>query len=188
MIKLGTVVVLGTLEEAWKKLETPIKKIFDLFGDLSEKVDGPLKSALTWLKDTALGALQAGFEGISNAIQAATTFMENLIAAIQRFVPPEIITPGSPTPFEIGFVGIGDAIKAATADIKQMQNTLSVGSFGTPSQGILSPIIPAQQPITNNAGDVITYSNNNNYNLTTQSTFSTASLRNQFAVMEVLGA
>jgi hypothetical protein len=45
------------------------------------------------------------------AIQAATAWLKDMAAKIANLKLPDWLTPGSPTPFEMGLRGIGKAIK-----------------------------------------------------------------------------
>lgn len=58
-----------------------------------------------------LPAITAGFNGIVTAIQSATTWLNTLAANITALQLPPWLTPGSPTPFELGLLGIATALQ-----------------------------------------------------------------------------
>lgn len=69
----------------------------------------PLFSALA---TETLPKVGSAFEGISTAIGNVTQFLSGLAKDISSLKLPEWLQPGSPTPFEMGLVGIGTALQA----------------------------------------------------------------------------
>jgi len=81
--------------------------VFKLLSDFINNSVMPVVIALgNWLVDH----LQPAFEGISDAIQGVISFIHNLTTAINNIKLPKWLTPGSPTPFEIGLLGIQAAL------------------------------------------------------------------------------
>lgn len=81
--------------------------VFKLLSDFINNNVMPVVIALgNWLVDH----LQPAFEGISNAIQGVINFIHSLTTAIDNIKLPKWLTPGSPTPFEIGLLGIQSAL------------------------------------------------------------------------------
>lgn len=58
----------------------------------------------------ALGSLGGAFEGIANGIQKVFYWVVDLQNKLLGLKIPSWLTPGSPTPFELGLRGIGDAM------------------------------------------------------------------------------
>lgn len=56
-----------------------------------------------------------GFENIRTAIQKIIDFAQRLRDKLMSITLPAWLTPGSPTPFEIGLLGIADALKAVNS-------------------------------------------------------------------------
>lgn len=95
------------LKAVWEWISTKILPIFD---EIKTKVEGPLGDALKWLNDTILGPLTKSFGGISGAVQDVMTWIGKLTEELRKVKLPDWLTPGSPTPFELGLRGIGAAL------------------------------------------------------------------------------
>lgn len=122
---LNTAVTLAitALAGIWEKTLLPALKsagtwISDTFGPILEKFKG-------WLDDVTGGA-----EGISGAIGTVVGWIENLTAKLGSVKLPDWMTPGSPTPWEMGLRGIADALgEVSNAQMPQ----LSAGLGGLPA-------------------------------------------------------
>lgn len=79
-------------------------------GDTINETLGPAIEWVTGLFDKAKG----GLEGISGVITKVTGFFDKLAEKVRNFKLPDVLTPGSPTPFEQGLVGVGDALVMVT--------------------------------------------------------------------------
>lgn len=80
---------------------------FQRIGDYLSATFGPvLEDVTAWLNDVT-----GGFEGISGAVQGAIDWLNGLADSISNLKLPDWLTPGSPTPLEIGLRGIGDALQ-----------------------------------------------------------------------------
>lgn len=78
---------------------------------------GPiLNSFVGWLGDVT-----GGVDGISTAFSKAIDWIERLTEKIKNVKLPDWMTPGSPTPLELGLIGIARASQMATADFSRMQ-------------------------------------------------------------------
>lgn len=55
------------------------------------------------------------FQAIANAIGQLIGYIRQLVSSLASIVLPDALTPGSPTPFEIGLRGIGDAMDALSS-------------------------------------------------------------------------
>lgn len=80
-----------------------------VFDTLKEIVGTGLKVAID-IVTPILAGLKGAFDTIKNAIQPVIDFIGNLTAALGSITLPDWLTPGSPTPFELGLLGIGKAI------------------------------------------------------------------------------
>lgn len=92
----------------WVK-DNLLPPIQDLVGELKEKLSPALETVKGWF-DKGKTAL----EGISETIQKVTGFFQDLAAKAANFKLPPVLTPGSPTPFEMGLRGIGEALVDVT--------------------------------------------------------------------------
>lgn len=72
-------------------------------------------NAMAWAIDTAKGAIDA-IKGAVDAVKDAFSWWKDVIDAVKSSLVdielPEWLTPGSPTPLELGIRGITDAIRA----------------------------------------------------------------------------
>lgn len=120
-------------EEFGEKLGPALELIFDAlnrivnaFADTNEEVDamdaliGLLKISLDVII-TAVEATAVAFHLLANAIEAVDNFIDGVKEKFQRFGEtisglddklPDWLTPGSPTPLEIGLRGLNDAINS----------------------------------------------------------------------------
>lgn len=79
---------------------------------------GTALGALTGPIDTAkgiIGDLAGVFDGVGGAISGVISWLGRLAAKLGSIQLPGWLTPGSPTPFEVGLWGIVDALKAVSA-------------------------------------------------------------------------
>jgi len=95
---------------------------FKMLGEITEKVMQIISKEVTSKLDTAKGA----FSGIISKIKDLIKFFKDLAAAAANFKLPPLLTPGSPTPFEMGLRGINDAMK----EINQKSLPAFTGGFG----------------------------------------------------------
>jgi hypothetical protein len=145
---LGAVfgVAITALAGLWQKVLQPaLKEVWEF---LNEKVFPLFKELGKWLKETfgpildgivkgALAGLKSAFEGISGAIKDATQWLSDMAAKISSIKLPGWLTPGSPTPFEMGLRGIASALKDVNAQLPDLAGGLKISGLSAPqgSQG-----------------------------------------------------
>ena len=102
-------------------------------GSTITTVVGPAVQAFTgWL-----GSATGGINGIVGAVQGAIRWLNNLADSISSLSLPSWMTPGSPTPWEIGLRGVS----AAMADLSRTtMPRLTMQLQG--AAGIASPLVP----------------------------------------------
>jgi len=118
--------VLGVSIEAltglWQNVLLPaITAVHDFIRDFLTPIIDDVKLGLealgTFIRDTlgpildafkmyTIDALKKSFDSVKNAIKGATDFINTLADKIRNFQLPDWLTPGSPTPFELGLRGI----------------------------------------------------------------------------------
>lgn len=81
--------------------------------DLLDKVVGVVSKLAEWLADH----LQPAFDAIGDAISNVIGWFNDLKDKIDNLKLPDWLTPGSPTPFELGLRGIASALKEVNTDI-----------------------------------------------------------------------
>jgi hypothetical protein len=83
---------------------------------ISGFISGTLEGVLGSLKKSYIDPLAASFDGVTSAIKKATGWLSDLASGIRAFKLPDWLTPGSPTPFEMGLWGISDALKSVSRE------------------------------------------------------------------------
>lgn len=115
------------LEAVWKYIDENVVPIFEEIGKyLDETLKPIMEDVGTFLTDTWKGA----WEGIGTAIQTVIGWIGTLTEALKNVTLPDWMTPGSPTPFEIGLLGIGDAMRELS--------TMRVPQLAAEFQGLYS--------------------------------------------------
>lgn len=103
--------------------------ITPIFLALSDIVTSTLLPALKPLADFLSNVLVAAFNGITSAIQTLIGWIDDLTSAFANVELPPALTPGSPTPFEIGLKGIneqlGQLAKTSLPAVSQQMNVLA---------------------------------------------------------------
>lgn len=116
------------LAALWKNILLPALQ--DAGGWIDKKL-GPILSDFTsWLGDVT-----GGVDGITSALQSAIKWLHDLASSIGQLKLPDWLTPGSPTPWEIGLRGIGDALKSeVNPQVKALFGELTLAPPASPSQ------------------------------------------------------
>ena len=109
-----------------------LKFLWEIF---QSKILPVLKVVWEWLK-TKLGP---AFEGIGRAISGVVEWLHNLADNISNIQLPAWLTPGSPTPFEMGLRGISDALKEVSS-VQMPALQASIATPGGTSGGGGSPV------------------------------------------------
>lgn len=134
------------LAAVWSWISGKIMPIFKAVANVVQTILGP---PLQWLNDNVVQPLIHGFGGIVSAVQKVVQWLKDLADKIRNIRLPDWLTPGSPTPFEIGLRGIADALR--------MINRTELPSLGA-SLGDLSlasiPALSAPAPVMR-GGDTI---------------------------------
>lgn len=131
------------------------------------------KDAWDWLKNK----LTPAFGGISDAIGKVVDWIKNLTEKLKDIKLPDWLTPGSPTPFEIGLLGIGEALqKLSSTRLPAFKAGLELTE---PDLGMLSSINGSQQPSSQTQ---------HNYNITANYKYQDEmTLTDQLKIMNLLG-
>ena len=86
-----------------------------------EFIDGPLGSVLKWLGENILPKIKDVFGAIGDAIKTMQGGLSTLADSIRGLKLPAWLTPGSPTPFETGLLGISAAAQQAGDSLNAMR-------------------------------------------------------------------
>lgn len=130
--------------EWWTKLKDTIsEKVTQIWTSVTEK----LGAVRDWLVDKFTKA----WDGIREAIKKVWDWVDKLIGKFTDIKIPSWLTPGSPTPFEMGLRGISDAMRTATNQVLP-KYTAELRMAGIPN--------PTSKGYNNGNGEVVRLLNN----------------------------
>lgn len=106
-----------------------------LFGDIRSTVDSVMSNAAS-IVQSKVDAIKGAFNGIIGVISRVISKIRDLISALGDIDVPDIISPGSPTPFQIGLEGIDRALRqtARTIDAQFAPAISNVRAAQPPTQ------------------------------------------------------
>jgi phage-related protein len=108
------------------------EKVIPIFKSIASVIGSVLKPVLTALMPQ-LASIKGGFDGISSIVQSVINWINNLASSISSMSLPDWLTPGSPTPFEMGLRGIAAAMSDVAAIAGPSLGGLGAG--GAPVMG-----------------------------------------------------
>lgn len=137
--------VLTALQGIWENVLLPA--MTNVWTFLREKL-GP---AFQWLKDSLIDPTSAAFETLSGTIQRVADWIRGLADQLRSITLPAWMTPGSPTPWENGLVGVQAALqevaKTGLPALNMALNATPVPAFAGGS-GLVSSA-PTRQTVIN---------------------------------------
>ena len=105
------------LEKAHDVLAEKLQPAFTALGKFWTNTLEPIVHAMAdWIGGSLVGA----FDSLTSTLQTVTDWLSDVSDALDNMTLPDWMTPGSPTPWEIGLLGVNDALK-------------KVGNIGLPS-------------------------------------------------------
>ncbi len=122
-------VLLPALRSVYTVLSVNILPIFKTVADFITKTFKPVLDGLATFFQTKL---LPAFRGIGNAIKEVVGFLTTMADKINNLKLPPWLTPGSPTPFENGLVGIHNALASVNKEFGTLatMNAQANGGFG----------------------------------------------------------
>jgi hypothetical protein len=144
-----------------------------LFGDLLGTITGVMNGAASIVSEK-VAAIKGAFSGIIGVIDSVISAAKRLASALSSIDVPDILSPGSPTPFEIGLRGVDKALKQVSSTI-QAQFSPALG-------GMLAAPVPQTAGATTNT----TYGPT--YQMPIYTNQSPAALSQGLALVEALSA
>jgi hypothetical protein len=98
-------VAFTALAGIWQNVVLPnLQKLWSWF---QEKILPVLQSVASWLKEK----LSPAFDGLSKTIDKVVGWINTLAEKLRNMKLPDWMTPGSPTPWELGLRGVADALQ-----------------------------------------------------------------------------
>lgn len=159
--ELWTTVLLPAITEVWEWIETNLMPLFNAIAELVGEViriafEGlvsvfntyflpAIEAIWGWLNDNIVPVfetifnwldekLSPAFTTLGKIIESVTTFITGLTDKLKGITIPPYLTPGSPTPFEMGLRGINEQIaELAGAQLPSLSAELSVVNRNSPS-------------------------------------------------------
>lgn len=144
------------LDDVWSFIQTYLIPIFE---SLMKNINDDVAPVLQWLADTVLSSVSNAFDDIKSAIQFVIEKIKQLIEKLKSIELPSALTPGSPTPFELGLLGINKAL----GDFNKLldQN----GLLGSPSLNLNPAVNPLLGGLAaEGPGGNVTYNSNTTVN------------------------
>jgi hypothetical protein len=115
------------LQTVWAFLQD---NIFPIFQAIGEYIAVTLQPVFDTLSSFLTKNLTPAFDGISKAIGKVVDWIKDLTKKLKEIKLPAWMTPGSPTPWEVGLVGISDAMADLNKQIPQLQMSLGGAVLG----------------------------------------------------------
>jgi len=116
----------NVLVPAFFMVRDKVAEVRTAFETVQKFIDGAFKTALENL-NKRLEPIRNGFQNIANAVRGVFDEIKKLIGLLPQLKLPEKFTPGSPTPAELGFRGIADALATVNAQMGALQANMPTG-------------------------------------------------------------
>jgi hypothetical protein len=113
-------ILLPALKQVYQYLKDNVFPLFQKLGDFISKTFQPVISALSTFLSNKLAP---AFKAIADAVKGVIQWIATLADRLNNLELPAWLTPGSPTPWEIGLLGINDAM----AELNKQLPTLAAG-------------------------------------------------------------
>lgn len=101
VVKLAFTALIGYIQNV------TIPKLKELYNFFNANILPVIEKVASWLGDK----LSPAFKGISDAVSGVIGWIDRMAERLNSISLPDWLTPGSPTPFEIGLLGIADAMR-----------------------------------------------------------------------------
>jgi TP901 family phage tail tape measure protein len=89
-------------------LSSQLMPAFKTLADFWTNTLQPIVQAIAqWIGGSVVGA----FKGLTSTLQTVTTWLNTIATKLNAMKLPDWMTPGSPTPWEIGLLGVNDALR-----------------------------------------------------------------------------
>lgn len=165
--------LLPTLERIWEFIYVDMMPVWEAFGELLAVTIGTaftilagiwqnvlqpaLQAIWGWIQDKILPIFEAWFDkmgGIAGIIEKVTKKIKELTDKLKNIKLPDWMTPGSPTPWEVGLMGVVDAMDQLSS--KSMPN-LGTGLGNLPGNQLGTGKYPSGQSFTGSPVAVLQY-------------------------------
>jgi phage-related protein len=125
------------LQEVWKFIKGSVIPVIEDVARVIKNVLGPPAS---WLANTVLSGMKRSLDNVSSSIRKIINWLRELASKIRSLKLPSWLTPGSPTPLELGLIGIEGALKKANRTMGRSPlvgaNGMSATAGGSPGGSV----------------------------------------------------
>ncbi len=118
------------LEDIWEFISDKLQPIFEKLHDFWENTLQPALAKIEFLE-----ILHDHLDRVGEGIQEIIDFIKTLTEKLRKIELPDWMTPGSPTPWEIGLLGVSDAMKK----VANVQTSLEMGLSGLSPASVAVP-------------------------------------------------
>lgn len=131
------------LQVVWSFIQENVLPILLRLADFVSETLGP---ALSWFKNNVLDPVAGAFGSIGDAISTVIGWLDGLASKLGAIKLPSWLQPGSPTPFELGLLGINAALQDTIHLMERLPSPAApgiaaVGYGGT--RGAMAAFAPA---------------------------------------------
>jgi len=116
------------------------KNVFPVLRKVSDFVSKTLQPVFSGLAGFFTGTLIPAFRGIADVVEWIVEWLLKLTDVLDNIQFPSMLTPGSPTPFETGLVGIQKAMKKLNGEAAMLKRNMQMG--GAAFMGLSAAPIP----------------------------------------------
>ena len=121
---------------AWDLISPLLMGIIDIILDLATLIMQVATGDWTGAWETIQNIAKTAISAVVDAINVVIGWINQLGANLGSIELPDWLTPGSPTPFELGLRGIGDALRSvARQGLPELQAGLQLSAVGVPAGG-----------------------------------------------------
>ena len=130
-------VAVTALAGIWQNVLAPaLETVFGWLGEKLQPAFEALRDVIGTVGDWIQKNLGPAFDGLGAKIEVVVGWIKELADKIRNLELPDWLTPGSPTPFEIGLVGIGKALQdLSTMYLPKFSSSLQISENGLVALG-----------------------------------------------------
>jgi hypothetical protein len=125
-------IIAPALNKVWNIIK---ENIMPIFAVLVGYIKGTLQPILNTLGSFLKNTLVVAFKGIADAIKSVVDWLEKMAEKLNSLELPSFLVAHSPTPFEVGLVGIAKALEAVNQQLPDMAHGLQLNASGVPGAG-----------------------------------------------------
>ena len=122
-------VLLPAIQGVWSVISSLLMPIFEKLASFWTNTLQPIAQAIAEWFGTKI---KDAFGGLTRTMETVTTWLDKISTKLNNLKLPKWMTPGSPTPWEIGLLGVNDALKKV-GNIGLPNISASMGMMAAPA-------------------------------------------------------